>query len=141
MTNTSHDAANALLNGGGGPSAFKFTTHGEVAKGAITDLGTQQVRDFKTGQPRTYDDGNPIMQIVITLRQDDGELGRLFVKPAMKIAIAEAVRASGADGLTVGSTLAVQYTGDEAPTAPGLSGKKLFKAEYKPASISADQLI
>lgn len=134
-----------LMGGGGPPSIFsKESKIGDVAKGTITKLDTQQVRDFVTQEPKTYPDGNPIMQIVITLRQEHGEEGRLFCKPAMKEAIRNAVLAAGAEGLEVGGRLAVQYSGDEAPEKAGLNPKKLYTAQYeppKPASISAGDLL
>jgi len=144
MTSTANEqAANDLLNGGGGPAGFKFESIGDTAKGSITNLTTQQARDFKTQKPKTYEDGNPIMQIVITLRQDDDEETRVFVKPAMKAAIRDAVATSGADGLSVGGRLAVRYTADEPPEQPGLNPKKLFTAQYEPpnTTVKADELL
>lgn len=132
MSNTnSQQAANDLLNGGGGPPAFKFENIGDTAKGRITNLSTSQVTDFKTQEPKFYNDGNAIMQIVITLEQENGEECRVFVKPKAKIAIREAVQAVGADGLLEGGQLAVKYSGDEAAQQAGLNPTKLFTAQYK----------
>jgi Ca2+-binding RTX toxin-like protein len=130
-SNNNSQAANDLLNGGGGPPAFKFDNVGDTAKGRITNLATSQVTDFKTGEPKFYNDGNPIMQIVITVQPDDGEEFRIFVKPKAKIAIREAVQAAGADGLEAGGMIALQFSGNEAPSQAGLSPTKLFTAQYK----------
>lgn len=140
MTNT--QAANDLLMGGGGPAAFKFEVIGATAKGVITDLNKTQVTDIKTREPRFYSDGNPIMQLVITLRQDNDEETRVFCKPAAKEAIRKAVQSVEASGLEVGGKLAVKYSDDE-PSKPGLDPKKLFTAQYQPPanSISADDLL
>lgn len=141
MSNT--PSVNDLLNGSSGPPAFKFEAIGDTAKGRITKLDTAQVRDFKTGQSRTYDDGNPIMQIVITLETKDGEETRVFCKPAARASIREAVQTAGCTGLETGGELALQYSGDEPPEQLGLSPKKLFTAQYKAPSnnISANDLL
>lgn len=130
---TNNNAVNDLLNGGGGPPACKFEKIGDVHKGKITGLATSQVSDFVTGELKFYNDGNPIMQIVITIAPDDGgEEGRIFVKPAMKTAIREAVQAAGAtNGLEEGGRIAVKYSADEPPEKAGLSPKKLFTAQYE----------
>jgi hypothetical protein len=145
MTNNNNSqAANDLLNGGGGPPAFKFEKIGDTAKGRITNLATSQVTDFKTQEPKFYNDGNPIMQIVITMQPDDNaEEFRVFVKPKAKIAIREAVQAAEASGLEVGGMLALQYSGDEPAQQVGLSPTKLFTAQYKApvAAIASGDLL
>lgn len=133
MTDTS---VNDLLVGRSGPPAFKFETIGTTAKGKITNLGQSQVRDFKTGTARTYPDGNPIMQIVITLEQEDGEETRVFVKPDAKRAIREAVERVAAPGLEIGGQLALKYAKDEA-SQPGMNAKKIFEAQYKAPAVLA----
>ncbi len=139
---TDHDA-NRLLMGSSGPPAAKFDTIGDGVRGTITALDTQQVRDFATGNPRTYPDGNPIMQIVVTLTQDDGEACRVFFKPAIREAVRGAVQTAGAPGLEIGGKLAVRYTEDEAQATPGLNPKKLYIAKYEapaPAAVTVDDL-
>jgi hypothetical protein len=140
---TDHDA-NRLLMGSAGPPAARFDTIGDTASGTITALDTQQVRDFATGNPRTYPDGNPIMQIVATLNGDDGENFRIFFKPAIREAVRNAVTAAGADGLEVGGKLAVRYTSDEpVVSGTGFNPKKLYQAKYEPpapAAVSVDDL-
>lgn len=133
---------NDLLNGSGPPS-FKFENIGDTVKGVITALATSQVTDFTSGEPKHYNDGNPIMQIVITLRQADDEEVRIFCKPSAKVAIREAVQKAGADGLAEGGRLALQYSGNEPASKPGLNPKKLFTAEYQApvASVSATDLL
>jgi hypothetical protein len=139
----SQQAVNDLLNGSSGPPAFKFEAIGDIAKGTITNLETQQAKDFKTQAPKFYDDGNPIMQIVITQQPENGDEFRLFVKPAAKEVIRDAVEAAGATGLEIGGQLATQWTAEEPPQQIGMNPKKLFAAQYKaPANtISASDLL
>lgn len=137
-------SVNDLLNGSSGPPAFKFANIGDTARGVITRTEVAQVRDFKTNQPRVYPDGNPIMQIVITIRPDGSdEETRIFCKQAAKEAIRDAVAAAGATGLEIGGRIAVQYSGDEPPEQPGLTAKKQFVAQYQApvVAVSANDLL
>lgn len=127
---------------GGGPS-FKFKERGDTAKGTIVQAGVEQSRDFETGKAEFWDDGKPKMQLVVTLRQDDGEVVRVFCKPNAKAAIRDAVIQAGAQGLENGGTLAVQMYDLEPPAKAGMNPKQLFKAQYKAPvnTVSADDLL
>jgi hypothetical protein len=126
-----------LLSGSGGPPAFKFDEVGKVAKGRVRAAQKSQATEYGTNKPETYPDGNPVMQVVITIEADDGEEFRLFAKGQMKGAIADALREAGAS-LEVGGELAVKFDHEE-PTNFG-SKKKVYVARYTapaPASVSA----
>ncbi len=144
----SHQAPNAddfLMGGGGAPTA-KFPTPGTVVSGRITQKPTvEQQRDIKTGDAKFWSDGNPMMQLVVTVQtdlrdpsidEDDGRR-RLFVKGVMKNAIADAVRNAGARGLEVGGTLAVTYTHDGIAKERGMSPPKQYTATYTAAAQAA----
>ncbi|AXH46902.1 hypothetical protein I5G67_gp065 [Mycobacterium phage Aminay] len=129
--------------GGGAPTA-KFKTIGDTVGGKIVEEPRiEQQRDYESGNPLTYDDGNPRMQLVITvqtdlhdptLNDDDGKR-RLFVKGAMKAAIGQALKAAGAGGPEVGGELFVTYTHDGEQKNPRLSPPRQFTAKYtKPAA-------
>jgi hypothetical protein len=137
-----------FLDGAGAPTA-KFPTIGTVVKGTVLGKAVSQQRDFKTGLPKTYDDGNPMEQLVLTLQtdlrdpakpDDDGQR-RVFAKGGMLKAIRAAVKAKSPTGkLELGATIAVQYTGDG--TAEGnLNPPKLFVADYAPPAVTADAAV
>ena len=134
---------NAFLNATGVPSA-KFPTIGTTVKGRIEHLEVQQQRDFTTGEPKTYDDGKPAMQLVVTLATDerdpevadDDGMRRVFAKGQLLAAIRSAVRQANAQ-LAVGGTLAVQYTADKPSEKRGMNPAKVYQAQYKPGA--ADQ--
>lgn len=136
MSTTSIDP-NEFLNSTGVPSA-KFPTIGTVVKGRIEHLDVQQQRDFTTGEPKTYDDGKPAMQLVVTLAtderdpeiSDDDGMRRLFAKGQLLAAIRTAVRQAGAQ-LSPGGTLAVQYTADKPSEKRGMNPAKVYVAQYK----------
>lgn len=132
--------ANELLMGGGTTSA-KFKTIGTIVKGfIIAEPKSQQQRDLDTGEVRTFSNGDPMWQIVVTLAteerdpsnpEDDG-VRSLYVKGQMFNAVRDAVRASGAKGLAVDGFLAVQFASEGEPKKKGFNPPKLFRAAYTP---------
>jgi len=136
MTQTVND----FLLGGGAASA-KFAQLGDTVTGTITV--TPQLRqqtDYKTRKPMFWDDGQPKMQVVVTLQTDqraaadDDGTRSVYIKGDMQRATREALRASGAKGLEVGGTLTVVFVGEE-PTSG--DPKKLYQATYLPPSNAA----
>ena len=136
---------NAFLLGGGGKSA-KFETIGDTVTGTI--VATPELRqqtDLASGKPKTWDNGDPVMQLVIKLQttgredaEDDG-VRNLYVsggfkRASLQKAVADAVRTAKASGLAVGGTLAVKFTGEEPPATKGFSPAKLYAAKYTPPS-------
>lgn len=139
-------SADDFLMGGGGAPTAKFPTPGTTVGGRITERPTvEQQRDISTGDKKFWSDGNPMMQLVVTvqtderdpqLEEDDGRR-RLFVKGQMKNAIADAVRAAGARGLEVGGTLAVTYSHDGTASQRGFNPPKQYTSRYTPAATVA----
>ena len=66
---TNYADPNAFLMGGGAKSA-KFDREGDKVVGTILDMQVKQQTDIKTGAPRTWDNGDPMMQLVVTLQTD-----------------------------------------------------------------------
>lgn len=138
--------ANDFLFSGGVPSA-KFDTHGVTVAGTITaPPSTQQQTDFDSGEPKFWDDGRPMLQVVVDLRtdlrdpeiEDDNGTRRLYVRGKhLTAAVRDAVRKAGGKKLEVGAELAVTYVGDDAPKRRGASGAKQYRAEYRPAAETA----
>lgn len=135
-------SADDFLMGGGIPSA-KFPAVGTTVTGRITEKPTvQQQKDYTTEQPKFWDDGTPMMQLVVTVATnerdpeitDDDGVRRIYVKGNLKTAVASAVRAAGARGLEVGGILAVTYTGDGEKKNPKFNAPKLFSAVYTSAA-------
>lgn len=133
---TSTDVNDFLLQNG--IPAAKFPTIGTVVKGTVLKADVEQQRDFDSGEPKTYDDGNPMMQIVITLATDerdpdiDGDDGtrRLFVKGQMLAALRAALRSAQAK-LEPGGQIAVQYASDGEAKKRGFNPPKQYAVQYK----------
>jgi hypothetical protein len=148
MTTTSVED---FLAAGGAPAA-KFPSIGTTIKGIVESSVVSQQTDISTGKPKCWDDGNPRMQIVITLATDERDVAidnddghrRLFVKGQMLTALKDALRTAGVTAPEVGATLAVQYREDGEQKTAGFSAPKLYGAQYKSAAasvVSIDELI
>lgn len=132
-------AALDLLKGGG--KSAKFTEIGDTVKGAVVSAESRQQTDYTSGEPLTWDDGKPRMQLVITLATDqrdpddptDDGHRNLYCKGKLLDAVRNAINASGSK-LDEGGTLAVQYTGDGEPSNPRHNPPKMYAAEYVPPS-------
>jgi hypothetical protein len=136
------DPNDFLKGGNSAPGGFKKGDPiGKVVKGTIIDLDVRQAIDFDTQKPAVWDDGNPQMNLVITLQtedrdpaitNDDGKRSIYAKKPsAMLRAIADAV---GDGQLALGGRLAVQLSGELPPKRVGLNGQKLYVAQYEPGT-------
>jgi hypothetical protein len=122
----------------------KNSQYGDVISGTICEEPfTAQQTDIK-GDLKTWDDGNPMMQLVVTLQtelrdpsveNDDGRR-RLYVKGALRSAIGDAVRKAGTKGIDEGGDLTVVYTHDEPPKNPRMSPARQFSSTYDPPSVS-----
>lgn len=135
--------ANQFLMGGGGRSA-KFANIGDKIDGEIIRTEVTQQTDLATGEPKTWKDGNPMMQLVVTLQTDQHEddeddgVRRLFAKGSGRNsktavgAIRAAVQAAGAKTLEVGGRLQMAYTGDGVPSTAGFNPPKEYAARYQP---------
>lgn len=151
MTST-HDVDDFLF-GSSCPSA-KFPEIGTVVRGTITAAEMAQQTEADTRKPRFFDDGQPMMQLVITLQteerdreiDDDDGRRRLFAKGgkgtdqgmSMKDAIADAVKKAGQKRIEQGATLAVKYVADGPKPSPTKSAPKLYRAHYTPPVKGVD---
>lgn len=130
----------------GGVPAVKFQdqAYGTVIGGEIVaDPRMQQQRDYTTGDPVTYPDGNPAMQMVLIVQTDlrdpnvDGDDGQraFYIRGQMRQAIGEALRKSGSKSPQRGGILQIKYLRDEPVTLkngrPG-NPQKIYAARYTP---------
>ena len=127
-----------------GVPSFKFATIGDTVKGLVVAAEKRQQTDLD-GNPKTWDNGDPQWQLVITLAtdlrdsdiDDDNGHRRIFAKGDLLKAIKSALGDNKVT-LEVGTELAVKYIGDGEPTKKGYHPPKLFKATAKAAKPVAD---
>lgn len=126
----------------GAPSvSFKDMPVGTSYTGTVLELPAMvQARDFETGNPATWPDGNPKMTVVTKLSVNGEEMSLWAPKPsAMFAAISDAQKAAGA-ALAIGGTLTVTYVGDKPnATNPRLNAAKQYSAVYQPPNAFAEE--
>ena len=139
-------SAEQFLMGGGIKSA-KFENVNDQIVGTIHEQPeVRQQTDLDSGKPKYWDDGRPMMQLVVTLQTDlredaeDDGLRRIYVKgKSLTEGVREAVRKAGAKGLEVGGRLRVVYVADGEVKKRGFNPPKLYLAEYaRPAAQEAN---
>lgn len=143
-----HDP-NKFLMGGNGAKSAKFAVVGDTVGGRITAEPTMaQQTKYKTGEPLFWDNGDPKMQLVVKVQtelredaEDDG-VRALYLKGGFKRdttqkAVADAVKASGAQGLSIGGELhlTLVHIDGEGQDAP-----KSFTARYTPPQVGGSFL-
>jgi hypothetical protein len=136
---------NALLLGSNGSPVLKFPQGSApiAYKGTIVASQARQATDIK-GTPKTFDSGDPMLEVVVTLNtdlrdngpEDDGQR-RLIAGFEMQKAIGQAMRDADVKELENGGLLAVEYYADQASDKPGYNPRKLYRAEYRPPTSTA----
>lgn len=133
----SQNTSSFLLGGEKVPAA-KFKEIGDEHTLTITDKEMRQQTDYDTGEPLTFPNGDPRMQLQLTGTVEESEREgaeddlrrRFYLKGESQKAAGEAVRAAGAKDLEIGGKLWMKYTADE-KIAGSKKVKKLYKAAYK----------
>ncbi len=134
------DDANAFLMGAGGKSAV-FKSHGDQCWGTVVSSALRQQTDFESGDLKAWPDGNPMMQLQVTLQteeqddEDDDGLRNLYIRGQMQKAVSGAVLKSGERGIANGGLLMVRYVSDDEPRRQGMSGAKQYIAKYEAPSV------
>ena len=119
-----------------GARAAKFPTQGTEVVGTVVFSEVTQQTEFETGKLKFWDDGNPAMQLVVTVqteerdRADDDGMRRIFVKGQMKHALQMACSAAGLTDLTAGDLLKVSYAAD-GEARKGLAAPKQYLVKVK----------
>lgn len=124
---------NSLLNGKSVPSiSFKDAKVGDAYTGTITALETAQVRNYESGEPEFWEDGNPKLQIVVTLAttygdgaEDDGDRKVYLFGQKLQAAKA-ALKEAGLTKLEIGSTFTITYSGTKPSSNKKYNDVKLY---------------
>lgn len=140
------DANDLLMGGGIKSAAFPDQQYGHTVAGII--IRPPQVRqqtDFDTGKPKVFDNGDPMMQIVVQVQTDlrdpadstDDGVRAFYLKGQVQAAVRDAVRTAGAKGLELGGHLAVRYIKDEPNSRGRGKDKKVYAARYTAPTAAA----
>ena len=138
-------AADNFLFGGGTTSA-KFPEIGTTVTGVITRvLDPQQQTDYATGTPKTWENGDPMMQLPVEIAtelrdaeiDDDEGLRMLYIKGALTAAVRDAVKKVGSKTLEIGGTITVTYARNGEPAKKGFNPPKQYDVSYTPPGVVA----
>lgn len=136
----SNDPNQFLMGGGVKSAAFPDKQFGTMVGGQIIrEPELRQQTDFDDGKPKFYDNGDPMMQIVVHVQTDqrdpntpeDDGVRAFYVKAQMLQAVRMAVRAAGAKGLAQGGHLTIRYERDEPNSRGRGKDKKIYSAVYR----------
>lgn len=124
---------NSLLNGKSVPSiSFKDAKVGDSYTGTITALETAQVRNYESGEPEFWEDGNPKLQIVVTLSteygdgaEDDGDR-KVYLFGQKLQAAKQALKEAGLQKLELGSKFTITYSGTKPSSNKKYNDVKLY---------------
>ncbi|XSS45975.1 hypothetical protein ACQBAU_16190 [Propionibacteriaceae bacterium Y2011] len=145
--------ADQVLMGGGGAPAGKIDIGQPIAGRILEVSAPYQERDYDPKNPGSGDlkffkNGNPILTFFIDLAtdqrspeiEDDDGTRRVYMDGArIKKAVKAAVQAAGANGLTVGSYLAIECTHYDEPN-DRRSGKN-YQVRYTPGAPPANDVL
>ena len=133
--------ADSMLAGESIPSlSFSDVPVGTSYTGTIVELGTSQVTDFVTKQPKFWDDGKPQVQVIVTLqtderdpeRHDDTGLRKAYLFGGKLSAARTAMREAGIKKLETGFKFTIAYVGTEPAKTKGFNPVKLYKVTIDP---------
>lgn len=142
----SADEANRWLMGSGVPSC-SFPEIGAKHEGYIAAVEMGQQRDPKDNSPKVWDDGSPMMQMIITLNtnerdpqiENDNGVRKLYVaSKGMREALAAAVKLTGAGGVAIGGWLGMKFIREGERTNRAFNPPKEYAARYEPPTVSVD---
>ena len=130
-----------------GAKSATFPKIGAQISGVIArEPELRQQTDFEDRTKlKVWDDGSPMLQIVVILatderdpddEEDNGQRG-LYLKGNMLQAVQKAVKEAGAKGLQVGAKLAVKFVKEGDQPKKGLAKPKLYVAKYEAPDVLA----
>jgi hypothetical protein len=115
-----------------GPPIASFDEIGDSVEGTIVKIEYRQDLDPATNEPRRFPSGEVKPVVVVTLKQEDGELIRDFVKGRSVSLFRSKVWAAQGEQTspTPGAKYKRKLVRVEEPTRRGFSGEKIFEIDY-----------
>lgn len=134
----SYDDLDSMFSGSGAPAA-SFKSIGDSITGVITDAVARQQTDFDTGVPLTWDNGDPMMEVVLTLStslrdpeiEDDDGARRVFCRGQLLTAVRQAVRQAKDKKPRIGGRITITHTELGEAKKKGFNLPKLFTVSYE----------
>lgn len=113
--------------------SFADSKVGDSFTGIITDLETAQVRDYETNEPKFWDDGNPQLQVILTLatdyidaeKADDDGTRKLYLVGEKLKAMKLAVKTFGKQ-IAKGQVITISLVGEKPNANKRYNATKLY---------------
>ena len=136
-----------ILGGSAAPAlSFKDAKVGDSFTGIVTHAEVAQVRDYESGQPKFWDDGNPQLQVILTLAtdyrdpakpEDEGE--RKAYLPGQKLAaLKAALKEINRTTVQKGDVFTITYIGTKPASNKKYNDVKLYGIELKAGTTNPD---
>lgn len=138
--------------GGGAPLFFgRDSSVGEFVEGTVLESQPVQAKDYETNALKNWDDGSPMMQLVITLQtdlrdptieKDDGRR-RVFLRwwGSDRQNVIDAVQRQGDQFVRDGAWLRVTFTGYGEQKDRKLNAPKIYGIDYKAPPTATEKLM
>lgn len=137
MTNVLPSLADLVaVSGAAAPSYFnKDSKVGDSITGFVTDVQTRQARDPQTNKVRFWENGDPVIQVIVSLQTDaktdenDDGVRSVFIKfwGVQRKALLEALKAAGQSDIIAGQKFTATFVGTEKATSKAMSDTKIFE--------------
>jgi hypothetical protein len=124
-------------SGESAPSFFnKDSKPGDTVTGHITDVQVRQARDPQTNKLRTWENGDPTLQVVVTIQTDldpvdenDDGARSIFIKwwGVQRKALLAALKAAGQEDLSDGQEFTATFVSTEKATGRAMSDTKIYE--------------
>lgn len=119
----------------GGPT-IKIEQPGGYVDVEVIDAEYRQKTDIKDGTPKTFPDGKPKLQLVLTVMRDGAdEEERIFMHWTAEKALGKWLREKG-EKLERGSRLRIKRLDDVPPKTRGESPQQTYDVQHKPAPLT-----
>jgi hypothetical protein len=110
---------------------FKFSNPGDAITGKVVGIREQQAKEFGTGKPEFWDNGEPKLEVLFSLATDAREDGdddgvrtvRIKGWGIQRNALRDACQKAGRPPI-VGDLMRAQYVGDERKSPGGFAAKR-----------------
>lgn len=120
------------------PSFFdKDSKVGDSISGNVTAVATRQARDPQTNKARTWENGDPVIQVVVSIQTDlqteenDDGIRSVFVKwwGVQRKAFLDALKTANQTDLSIGQQFTATFSGTEKASNKAMSDTKIFTYE------------
>lgn len=96
------------------PPAIRFEIMNKPQGGKVYDAKVVQARDYNSNELRTWPSGDPMMILVLLVKDDNGDDRSLWIQGAnLTTEFRKALTRAGVTGIAIGDSVEVDWIGEE----------------------------